>query len=166
MKNKLALALALLLPGLAYPLESVYVGAEFGQVFLTSGAAAAHTNALGFGGEVGFRTNPVLYVTVRSQLSAHGGGAGTSLWATSLSADVLVGNIYDIEVFLGGGPGFYQFSGTNRSPRFGLQGGLYGDLQVSEAIRLGLGFRFHGLFNPAVDEGSFWNIMMRFGFSL
>jgi hypothetical protein len=164
MKNKLFFALALLFSAPAFSLESVYVGGQFGQVFLTGGATS-HANALGFGADLGFRTNPVLDVVFRTQFSSHTGGGGLSLWANTLSADFLVSNFYDIEWFIGAGPGFYQFASTATSGRFGLHAETHADLAVTEMLKVGLGMRYHAVFSPAADEGSFFTVMMRLGFS-
>lgn len=165
MKNKLILALALLLPTTAFPLESVYLGGQFGQVFLGGGAAASHANALGYGVDLGFRTNPVLDVVLRTQLSSHTGSGGLSLWANTLSADFLVTNFYDIELFIGAGPGFYQFASTTTASRFGLHAETHADLMVSDSFKVGLGFRYHAIFDPGPKEGSFFTILMRAGFT-
>jgi hypothetical protein len=164
MKHKLLLLLGLIVPAAAFPLESVYIGGQVGQVFLSNNVGG-YNNAIGFAADLGFRTNPMLMVALRSQLSSHPGAGGITLWANTLSADVLIGNIYDIEFFLGGGPGFYNFSGVGRSAKFGLHGEFFGDLMVNDTLRLGLGFRYHGVFSPAIDEGNFWTIMARAGFS-
>ncbi len=158
MKHKLLVLLGLVVPAAAFPLESVYVGAQVGQVTLSN---STYTNSLGFGADLGFRTNPVLMVALRSQISMH--SPSMTLWSNTLSADVLIGNVYDIEFFLGGGPGFYNFSGAGHSLKFGLHGEFFGDLMVNDSIRVGLGFRYHGVFNPAVDEGNYWTVMARAG---
>lgn len=164
MKNKILLILGFVLPATAFPLESIYVGVQAGQVFLSPRVTPTFNDALGFGGELGFRTNPMLLVSLRSQISSHSGGAGTSLWANTLTADVLVGNVYDIEIFAGAGPGFYSFS-SNGTARFGLVAEVFGDLMVSDVLRLGLATRYNAIFNTATDEAGFWSIMMRVGFS-
>jgi hypothetical protein len=162
--KKLTLALGLLLfPTSAFPLESLFIGGQFGQVLLTGGAKTSFTDSLGFGVDLGFRTNPVLDLTLRSQLSSHTGGSGLSLWSNTLSADYLVGNFYDIEVFVGGGPGLYQFASTPSTLLFGLHAELYGDLIVSDSFKIGLGGRFHGILNNSATTGSYWTIMMRAG---
>ena len=148
----------------AYALDSIYVGAQVGHVALTGGAGV-YSNSLGFGGEIAFRTNPILDVALRSQYSSHAGGAGLGLWSNTLSADFLVGNFNDIEFFLGGGPGFYQFAQAAKASRFGLHAEAYGDLAVGKNLKLGLSWRYHGVFDPAAGEGSYWTIMMRAGFT-
>ncbi len=165
MKNKLILALALLLPSAAFPLESIYVGGQFGQVFLTGNASTAHTNALGYGLDLGFRTNPILDVVIRTQLSTHAGTTSLTLWANTLSADFLVTNFYDVELFMGAGPGFYQFASTPTTALFGLHAETYGDLMVSDSFKVGLGFRYHLVFNAGAQEGNFFTVMMRTGFT-
>ncbi len=148
----------------AQAVDGFYVGASVGHVALTGGASSAFNNALGVGLDLSFRTNPILDVAVRAQYSSHAGGAsGLSLLGTTLSADFLLGNFNDIEFFLGGGPGFYQFSGATKSSRFGLHAEAIGDLAVGENLRLGLAWRYHGVFDPGVGEGSYWTIMMRVG---
>lgn len=151
------------IPSKAQAVDGFYVGASVGHVALTGGAATSFNNALGVGLDLSFRTNPILDVALRAQYSSHAGGTGLSLLGTTLSADFLVGNFNDIEFFLGGGPGFYQFSGATKNSRFGLHAEAIGDLAVGENIRLGLAWRYHGVFDPAVGEGSYWTIMMRVG---
>lgn len=142
-------------------LESVYVGLHGGHVGLLSNTTYA--NGLGFGGDVSFRTNPMLMLALRGQFSSH--SPTLSLFAGTVSADVLVGNIYDIEIFLGGGPGLYSFSRGTSDMKFGLHGELFGDLIVGSGLRVGLGTRFHGIFSPAADESGFYTIMMRLGYT-
>jgi hypothetical protein len=162
--KKTLFTLAFLVCSKGFPLESIFLGAQFGQVLLTNGASS-FTNSLGYGLDLGFRTNPVLDVTLRSQLSSHSGGNGLTLWSNTLSADYLVGTFYDIEVFLGGGPGVYQFASSPSTVLFGLHAEAYGDLIVNDSFKVGLGGRFHGILNTAASTGSYWTIMMRAGFS-
>ncbi len=149
----------------AKAVDGFYLGASFGHVALTGKAAQVYNNALGVGLDLSFRTNPILDVALRGQYSSHAGAGGMSLLGTTLSADFLVGNFNDIEFFLGGGPGFYQFSGITKTSRFGLHAEAIGDLAVGENVRLGLAWRYHGVFDPGAGEGSYWTIMMRLGFT-
>lgn len=144
-----------MLPGWAGAVEALYLGGQFGYGAYT----ASSSGALGFGGEIAVRTNPVLDLAFRSQFATHG---GVGVWANTIAADLLVGQFNDFEVFIGGGPGIYSFGGN---ARFGLRGDLYSDLVVSDTLRLGLGWHFHGIFSPAVGESSFWTVMARIGFS-
>ncbi|MBY0370167.1 outer membrane beta-barrel protein [bacterium] len=159
--KKYLLAVCLLVPSLAYPLEGVGVGGQFGYVGLTN---STYPGALGFGGEITFRTNPVLDIALRSQWSQHAGTPAMSIWANTISADLMIGRFNDFDVFLGGGPGFYQFAGAGTNGRFGLHGEIYSDLNVGDSLKLGLGWRFHGIFSPAGGESSFWTVMARVSF--
>lgn len=156
MKHKILLAAALVFSPALWAVDGYYVGGAFGHV------GAPFGNSLGFGGELAFRTNAILDVSLRSQASQHPGSV--SLWATTMSADFLINNWNDIEIFLGGGPGFYQFNtaGTLTS-RFGLHGEAYADLVVNDMLKLGLAFRYHGIFSPGPGEGSYYTVMMRVG---
>ncbi len=165
MKNKLLLVIAFLLPAQALPLESIYVGGQLGFVGLTQQAPASTMNALGFGIDVGFRVNPVLDVSLRSGLSSHAGPTTIGLWSNTVSADFMVGHFNDIQLFLGGGPGFYQFAAATTETKFGLHANAIADLVLGENLRLGLGGRFHGIFDPSVATPSYWTMMMRVGFS-
>lgn len=143
--------------------EGFYIGGQVGYLALTNSTTPTIGNALGFGVDLGFRTNPVLDLTFGSQLSAHSGGL--SLWANTVSASYMVGVVNDIEFFIGGGPGFYAFNNTGATEaKFGLHAGFHGDLVVSDAVKIGLGWRFHGIFGPAINQSSYWQIMMRVGF--
>lgn len=148
----------------AQALDGFYVGASVGHVALNGNASSLFSNALGVGLDLSFRTNPILDVALRGHYSSHAGGAsGLSLLGMTLSADFLLGNFNDIEFFLGGGPGFYQFGGATTNSRFGLHAEALGDLAVGENLRLGLAWRYHGVFEPGLGQGSYWTIMMRVG---
>ena len=162
MKHKIIGILLLLGSFSATGVESIYVGGAIGHVGLTGDASRFFTNGIGFGLDLGIRTNPLLQVDFSSQISPHGGDL--TLFSETFGANFHFYELSDIDLSAGGGPGFYFFktAGTPNS-YFGINIGGAADVVMAEAFRLGLGFRYHGLFGNA--PGSYWTVMMRFGYS-
>lgn len=152
----------------ARAVDGVYLGGHFGQVVLGGGASTTFRNAVGFGGDVGVRVNPVLDVILRGQVSNHPvqlTGTNLSLAAVTLSPEFRFLEISDFEVSAGIGPGFYFFNSSTSANLFGVQGGVNGDVAIN-GLRLGLGWRYHAVLGTGPREGSYWTLMARVGLVL
>lgn len=139
--------------------DSLYLGVAGGYVGVSG---SAYQSGLGFGADLGFGVNPLMDLVLRTQASSHDGSGGATVWAHTMSADFHVGNLYDVDVAVGAGPGLYKFAS---SYRFGLHGELITDV-VMDSLRVGLAWRYHGLFSPASTESNIWSVMARFGVRL
>jgi hypothetical protein len=162
-----ALFLIILLFGThAKALEGLYLGAEVGNVGLTGDMKTFFNNALGFGVDLGLKTSSPIDVTLSFQTSSHSGITDLSLYAPFVSADIHVGQTSDLDFIVSVGPGFYTFkAGGVSSTKFGIQGGGAVDVLVDEKLKVGLGFRFHGVFgSDAGSTGSYWTAMARLGY--
>lgn len=167
-KNQLALVLALVLfTPRAFPIDAFYIGGQVGHVGLTGDAAKTYSNTIGFGVDLGVRTNPLLDLVFQFQRSGHsGGGNGLTLYSQTIAADFHFWEFNDFEFTLGGGPGFYFFATDPKTDtNFGLNVGTNVDVIVDEHVRVGLGWRFHGIFAGTGSLGSsYWTAMMRVGY--
>ena len=145
----------------ANAVDAFYVGGQVGHV---SSPVDTKSNAIGFGIDLGVRTNPLLDLVFQAQRSSHSGGTGISLTSTVVSADFHFWEFNDFEFSLGGGPGFY-FIGDSASTtsNFGLHVGSNVDVVVDDSVRVGLGLRYHGVFNSGAGR-SYWTAMMRIGY--
>jgi len=160
---------ALLVSSPAKGIEGISVGGQVGFVSLTDPPDVLYNNALGFGVDIGFRTNALVDLIFSFQRSSHGGsfpGLGSmTLYGQSVSADFHVGRAYDFDFTLGAGPGFYFFSSTLRTDtKFGINFGGAVDLLVDDHFKVGVGTRYYAIFGSTATSGSFWNVMMRFGY--
>src|SRR5688572_21352720 len=69
--------------------EGFYLGGQVGHVGLTDGLRRSYNNAIGFGLDLGIRTNPMLDIIFSSQYSSHaGGGTGLKILSETLSANL------------------------------------------------------------------------------
>lgn len=149
----------------ASAMERIYVGGMLGQVDLHGNAGQRFSDALGFGGEVGVAANPLMDIILRLSSSSHSGGTnGMSLLVPTISADYGVFDANDFRLSLGGGPGLYIFNPGSSVVRFGLHAEAFADVMV-ENIRIGIGYRFHGVFDPGANEGNLSQILMRVGYT-
>jgi len=144
----------------ANAVDAFYLGGQIGHV---SSPVDTFNNAIGFGIDIGVRTNPLLDLVLQTQRSSHAGGAGISLLSTVVSADFHFWEFNDFEFSLGGGPGFYFINSTTTSSNFGLHVGSNVDVVVDDSLRVGLGLRYHGVFNSGAGR-SYWTAMMRVGY--
>ncbi len=154
------LAVNLSAPALA--VDAFYLGGQIGHV---TSPANAFSNAIGFGVDLGVRTNPLLDLVFQIQHSSHNGGAGLSLNSATVAADFHFWEFNDFEFSLGGGPGFYFMSSGTSETYFGLHIGSNVDVVVDDHLRVGLGLRYHGVFaGSGNSNGSYWTAMMRVGY--
>ena len=135
-----------------------YAGIQTGFVGLQKNTGSAYGNALGFGVDLGVRTNSVMDVVFSSQYSKHN---ALKLFSETLEANFYMWQMNDLEFSIGAGPGFYILNSGVSSTEFGLQGSLALDVVATDALRLGVGYRYHGIFGTADD---YWTVMMRVGF--
>ncbi len=153
--------LALLLVTFAKPakaVDGVYLGGVLGVVGFT-GAATSDT-ALGFGVDLGFRTNSAVDVMFHFQTSSH---TGATLYVPYLTAEMHWLEVNDFDFTVGVGPGMYfAKSPIATSSKFGINFGTAADLKVDDAIRLGLGFRYHVVLDSL--SANFYSFLFRFGY--
>jgi hypothetical protein len=141
-------------------IDGLYLGAQVGQVGLTGSNQNLHGNSIGAGLDLGFRTLSNVEILFQSQLSSH--SSNLKLYSQTLGANLRL-EIPDFEILLGLGPGFYTFSKATSNTYFGVHWDVAGDVVVTEALRLGLGFRYHSLFGETGAD-DYWSVMMRFGY--
>jgi len=163
MKQNLKLfgLLALICFGMAKPAKAVdgfYLGGVLGAAGLTN--TASSDTKLGFGVDLGLRANSSVDVMFHFQTSSH---TGATLYMPYLTAEMHWLEVNDFDFTLGVGPGLYfAKSPLATSTNFGINFGTAADLKVDDAIRLGLGFRYH----VVIDSGSanIWSFLFRFGY--
>lgn len=162
----MSLLLTLVFVPRAQAIEGIYLGGQIGNVGLTGDMKTFFNNALGFGVDLGLKTTSPIDVTLSFQTSSHSGIVDLSIYAPFVSADVHVGQTSDLDFILSLGPGFYTFKAAGASTtKFGIQGGAACDVLVDEKFKVGLGFRYHGIFgSDAGSTGSYWTAMARFGY--
>ena len=154
------------IPSPAHALEALYVGGQVGHVALLGTPGGTFNNALGFGADIGFRTNSYVDIMISLLTSSHASAAGDlGLLAPTLSADFHIGRAYDFDFTLGVGPGFYSYKHLGVSDtKFGLNFGGAVDVIIDEHFRVGLGTKYHLAFGGDVISGNFWTATMRVGY--
>ncbi|NBX82068.1 hypothetical protein EBQ90_03150 [bacterium] len=169
--KKIILFLLLVAVSPCFSIEGLYVGVQGGQVQLLGTTKDFHDNAIGFGVDIGIRTQSYLDVTFQSQMSSHTGytnlaktvkGTDLKIYSQTLGANVHFGNS-DFDFTLGGGPGAYIINAVNSNTYFGLHLAGGADVVVSDQIRLGLQGRYHFLFKQELKD-DYWTIMARIGY--
>lgn len=160
---------ALALPQVASALDGVYLGAQAGFVSPTGNGASAYKNAVGFGIDLGLRTNPILDLMLGFQYSAHSenvpGVGDLTSFRQSLTAEIHVARFNDFDVTLGGGPGFYIYkAGGTSDTKFGLNFGGAIDMLVNDTLNVGVGTRYHAVFGTTGTQGGFFTVQMRIGY--
>lgn len=148
----------------AFALDGFYLGAQIGHVALTGALRGPFTNAIGFGLDLGVPTGSYLDVVAHLNYSSHGGAGGLKLFHPTLAAQFHAIRNADFDLSGEIGPGFYFFSAATTETKFGINFGVNGDVLVQEALRLGIGWRYHTVFNATTGD-DFWTIMMRVGFN-
>lgn len=145
-------------------IDSIYLGAQLGHVGLGGNAGSKFSNAIGFGLDLGIRTNPTLDVIFHLQTSSHSNNGGLNLYSQFISADWHLFEFNDFDFFATGGPGFYFFKDSVvTNSNFGLNLGAGVDIIIDEALRLGINGRYHSIFS-ATNGGSYFTFMMKFGY--
>lgn len=168
MKNLLRSALLVsvfslaLAGGKAQAIEAFYVGGEVGHVGLSGAAATPYSNTIGFAIDLGARVNPMLDLMFQFMRSSHSGAGGLTIYGQTVSADFHFFEMNDFDLSIGGGPGFYFMNSGTSSSFFGLNGGANIDVIVDDHVRVGLGFKYHGVFGAGSPD--FWTTMMRVGY--
>jgi hypothetical protein len=137
----------------ALGIDGLHIGGHIGQVGLTGRTKAApnsHGNAIGYGVELGVKTNAFIDALDLSSLL--------------FSAELALGSASDFGFSLGIGPGFYFFKqGATTETNFGIHGSFGGDLWLSDALRAGIVARWNGVFSGTVGD-NYWTIMLRVGY--
>ncbi len=155
--------MGMFLSSYAPAIEGIYVGGEVGNVGLSGTLGQTYTNAIGFGIDLGVKTNSYLDILFHLATSSHSGAGGLNIYSQTVTGNFHIFEFADIEFTLGLGPGFYFFKTpgiTNSS--FGINAG--GDLnaRVDDNIRIGLGGRWNGVFGQGT--GNYITFMMNVGY--
>lgn len=149
----------------ASALEALYLGGQLGHVALTQDPARSFVNSLGFGADIGLRTNARVDLTLSFLTSTHSGPGDLTIYAPFASADFHVAQAYDFDFTVGVGPGFYNFKNAIVSDtRFGLNFGGAVDVILDDHVRVGLGSRYHAALGASGISGNFWTVTMRVGY--
>lgn len=165
MFKKLMIAVTWLTLSQAVAEQNLYVGGLLGHTDLHGNAGSLYSDALGFGAEIGVAANPLMDIIFRLTSSSHRGGTdGLGVLIPSISADYAFFDANDFRLSAGGGPGIYVFSPGVSIVRFGLHAEAFADVMVDD-IRIGVGYRFHGVFDPGAHEGNISQILMRVGYT-
>ena len=142
----------------AHAVDGVYLGGQIGAVGMTG---TRSDTTIGFDVDLGLRANSIVDVVFHFQTSSH---PGRTVYAPHLSAEIHYADVNDFDFTIGVGPGMYFFnSPVGTDTNFGLNFGTAVDLKLDEAIRLGLGARYHLVFSPAIGN-NFWSFMFRAGY--
>lgn len=169
--KKITLILLAFLITPVFALEGLYLGVQGGQVQLLGNTKDLHDNAIGFGVDLGLRTQSYLDVMFQSQMSSHTGytttakttkGTDLKIYSQTLGANVHFGSS-DFDFTLGGGPGVYFINSATSNTYFGLHLAGGADVVVSDEIRVGLQARYHFLFKQELKD-DYWSIMARIGY--
>ena len=154
-----------------FAIDGLYLGVQAGQIQLSGNTKELYDDAIGFGVDIGIRTQSYLDVMFQSQMSTHTGytspakitkATDLKIYSQTLGANIHFGTI-DFDFTLGGGPGVYSISSDTSRTYFGLHISGGADVIVSDQIRLGLQARYHFLFDQhAADD--YWSVMARFGY--
>lgn len=140
-----------------FGLNGMNLGIELGHVGVT-GKAATYGNAIGCSAGIGLYTNSFLSITTRFGYSSH--TQNFTIMHPSISADFHFYQIDDFDFMIGAGPGFYFFGkGNDSNTNFGVNFGAAMDVCI-EMLRLGIGWRWHNIFDPKIGD-NFWSITMR-----
>lgn len=158
-----AAALLMFAPTKAKALEGLYIGGQLGNFALSDSLGKSYKDALGFGGDLGFKTTSMVDLVLSAFYSSHSGPlGGTKIFAPTINAEVHLGRAYDFDFTVGGGPGFYNFSNSLTSEtKFGLNFGGAVDFLIDDSFRVGLGTRYHIPFNANTN---IWAVTMRAGY--
>jgi hypothetical protein len=147
----------------AFALEGGYIQGQAGYAGLTGDAASTYnsTDAVGLGLDLGLNVNSFVDAVISLSYSNH---AGLSLFAPFITADIHVLQVYDFDVTIGGGPGFYLSSVSNQfDEKFGVHGGAAIDVHVTDSVKMGIGGMYHAIFSSDQNISNFYTVMMRFG---
>jgi opacity protein-like surface antigen len=142
--------------------EGVYLGGQVGYTALTG--FQPYNNNIGFAGDLGIRTNPILDLGLHYHHSSHSGGInGLQINAASVSADFHVLEVNDFDFSLGLGPAFFFFNTLSTESNFGMTFDAAADVEVDDNLRVGLGWRYNTPFGTNTGA-NFMSIMMRLGY--
>jgi len=148
--------------GPARAVEGIYVGGEVGYTEVT-GRIRGFSNAIGFGVDLGVRSNALLDVIFHLQASSHSAAGDLSIYSQALSAQVHWAQVNDFDFILGAGPGFYFFkTATQTNTAFGVNALTGVDVKVDDALRVGLLWRYNLVLGTAGDNT--WQAMMKVGY--
>lgn len=164
MKRVVFASVFLFIAARATGVESLYLGGRAGYTGLTSTLRQTHQSNLGFGVDLGFRTNPFLDLLLQFHQSRHEPGLQISTFF--MSADLNLIRYDNIDFFLSIGPGIYFFTlnGT-KDTKFGIHGGFGLDYWIGESLRIGIVARWHGVLSPTAAD-NFWTTMARLGYRI
>ena len=169
----LGLALVVVSATLARPaaaVEGFFIGGKIGYVAPSSKAPATVDGALGFGVDLGTRVNSFVDLSYSGQYSSHkSGGSDLDIFANTLNVDFRLIDVNDFVITLGGGPGLYVFKaksvlGNASNTNFGLQGGAGAAIWVEEHLRIGVDFRYHGIFGTVKPVDGYFTVMAGIGY--
>lgn len=154
-----------------FAIEGLYLGIQAGQVQLLGNTKELHDNTIGFGVDLGIRTQSYLDVIFQSQVSSHTGytssakttkGTDLKIYSQTLGANIHFGTA-DFDFTFGGGAGAYITKAATSNTYFGLNLSGGADVVVSDQIRLGLQGRYHFLFKQELQD-DYWSVMARIGY--
>ena len=150
----------------AKALDAFYLGGQFGYSKLSGDYSNGISDAIGFGADLGVRTNGIMDVMASFMTSSHSGVQDLTTYRQTLSAEVHLAAPYDFDITVGAGPGIYIFKPGvgNSTTKFGANLGAAVDVVIDEHLRVGMGYRFHGIFGSDANAGSLWQVTMRVGY--
>ena len=153
----------------ASALEGFFLGAQLGHFSFTGESRGNFGNAIGFGVDLGFRTNGGVDLILGGQYSRHSTigiiPGDCDVLAVPLTAEFHLGRAADFDFTIGAGPGFYYVdAGGANTAKFGINFGGAVDLLVDDNLKVGLGAKAHNIFSPTAAFSNYWTVTMRIGY--
>lgn len=143
----------------SHAIDGVYLGGRLGQFGLTGTNKTLHGSAIGYGIDLGIRSNAFMDAMIQYSSSSH---RALNLSSLLFTAELGLGDASEFGFSLGIGPGFYFFDRIGvKNTYFGIHGSLAGDMYLSDALKAGMVFRWNGVFNPG---DNYLSLMLRVGY--
>ncbi len=144
-----------------FGIDKFYLQGGVGHVGLTGSGSRVYNNTIGFSLGVGVYTRSNMKLLLDVLGSSHSGGDGLTVINPSLGPEITVIQTGDLEVNLDFAPSFYFYRALTTHSHFGIRFGASIDLVVDDQIRMGLGSRYHSVFDGRpVDD--LWTTFLRF----
>lgn len=153
----------------ASAVEGFYLGGQLGHFSFTGESRSNFNNSIGFGGDIGFRANPLVDLVLGVQYSTYKAigviASNLNLLTGTMTAEFHLGRLADFDFTIGAGPGLYfaDVAGANTT-KFGINFGGAADLLVDDHFKVGVGIKAHNIFATTNAFSNYWTITMRAGY--
>lgn len=150
------------------------VGASLGQtIFASNNMDTFGSNAMGFGGYIGFAPSDILDLVMNFMYSPYSENSNDAdLFYTTLNLRYM-GNYDMLMPFVTGGVGFYRSavevgSTDGSTAAFGMNLGVGCDVLIGKSFTVGFASSYHTVFNQQVDGvnalADLFDLVLRLGF--